>query len=421
MTTLKYILKNIYISMRKSPVIFALFILCNFVSVLVIVFSHGVYQNYASKLVSNDSEWESRWFKSDEEPSISFGNITDTMNDESVINYRADGVSTLGEFRQVLDLLDEKTKSSFTGFYMIYNFKDTYNFKAETNENMTITSSDGDMGDDGNLLISRLEYDSSAHQYGLYSGFAENAGILEGRYLTPQEELEGKHVIYLPSGSDTSLIGKKVEFMGMQLEVIGVADPEVLGQYIVPFKLLPDDLTFDEVTIMADKPISTETYRKIKEAFTSVYGDRANFPKFETVDPTEQTFYASIMLISIALSVLAAINLAILFRYIMHTRRKTLAIFRLSGCTRIKIRIMYLAEVAGISIIIFGLCSALYHYIIMPKLTFAFPRIQDVYSLNTYLYLFAIFIIILLVAINIIFSLKVEKQPVDMLKKAGDK
>lgn len=421
MNTLKYILKNIYISMRKSPVIFALFILCNFVSVLVIVFSHGVYQNYASKMISNDSDWASKWIEDD--PSISFGNITDTYvaDNDVVTNYYADGVSTLGEFRQVLDLLDEKTKSSFTGFWMFCNFEDTYDFKAETNENITITSSDGDMGDDGNLLISRLEYDSSAHQYGLYSGFAENARILAGRYLTQQEELEGKHVIYLPSGSDTNLIGKKVEFMGMQLEVVGVAAPEVLGQYIVPFKLLPDDLTFNEVTIMADKPISTETYRKIKEAFTSVYGDRANFPEFETVDPTEQTFYASIMLISIALSVLAAINLAILFRYIMHTRRKTLAIFRLSGCTRIKIRIMYLAEVAGISIIIFGLCSALYHYIIMPKLTFAFPRIKEVYSLNTYLYLFAIFIIILLVAINIIFSLKVEKQPVDMLKKAGDK
>ncbi len=417
MRTIKYILKNIFVSMRKSPMIFALFILCNIVSVLVIVFSHGVYQDYASKLVSDIAKWH----LSDYEPSISFGNITDTESQEYVTEYFGDGKSTLGEFRQVLELLDDKTKSSFTGFGITYNFEDIYSFNTETNNNITITNLNEDMDEVGNYLISRLEYDASAHQYGLYSSFAKSTRILDGRYLTQQEELEGKPVIYLPSGSDTSLIGKKVEFMGMQLDVIGVASDDSLGQYIVPFKLLPDELTFDSVELLTDKPITTDTYRKIKAAFEDVYGDKVNFPDFETVDTTEQTFYASIMLISIALSVLAAINLAILFRYIMHTRRKTLAILRLSGCTRIRVRIMYLAEVAGISIIIFVICSALYHYIIMPKLTFAFPKIQEVYSLNTYLYLFAIFIVILLAAINIIFSLQVEKQPVDMLKKTGDK
>lgn len=419
MSMIKYILKNIYISMRKSPMIFALFILCNIVSILVIVFSHGVYQDYASKMITNDAEWQSKWIENS--PTISFGKITDTEVDKEVTNYYGDGKSTLSEFRQVLDLLDDETKGSFTGFFIRYNFKDTYSFQADNKDNITITNSNGDLFEVGNFLMSRLEYDTSAHQYGLYNTLTKNIKPTAGRYITKQEELQGKPVIFLPPNSDVSLIGRKVEFMDMQLEVVGVDGSLGGSEYIVPFKLLPDDLTFDYVDFLTDKPISTETYRKIKEAFTSVYGDKVNFPEFETVDPAEQTFYASIMLISIALSVLSAINLAILFRYIMHTRRKTLAIFRLSGCTRIKIRIMYLAEVAGISIIIFALCALLYQFIIMPKLTFAFPKIQEVYSLNTYLYLFAVFIIILLAAINIIFSLKVEKQPVDMLKKAGDK
>lgn len=401
--------------------IFALFILCNIVSVLVIVFSHGVYQDYASKIISDDSNWESKWVEYD--PEISFGNITDTVGDENITNYYGDGKSTLGELRQVLDLLDDKTKSSFTGFYMYYKFEDPHSFEAETDNNMTITSSDGDLDEMGNfhILMSRIEYDSTAHQYGLYSSLTENIHPLVGRYITQQEELEGKPVIYLPPDSDTNLLGKTVEFLGMKLEVIGIDGPKGMSDYIVPFKILPDDLTFSTLSFLVDKPITTDTYRKIKVAFESVYGDNVNFPDFETVDPAEQTFYASIMLISIALSVLSAINLAILFRYIMHTRRKTLAILRLSGCTRIKVRIMYLAEVAGISIIIFAICSALYNYLIMPRLTFAFPKIQEVYNIKTYLYLFAIFIVILLAAINIIFSLKVEKQPVDMLKKAGDK
>ena len=165
------------------------------------------------------------------------------------------------------------------------------------------------------ILISRLEYDPSAHQYGLYSSLLENIHPSFGRYITQQEELEGKPVIYLPPDSDPSLLGKKVEFMGMQLKVVGIDEPTGGSEYNVPFKLLPDDLTFSSLSLLLDKPISTEAYRKIKAAFTSVYGDKVNFPEFETVDPTEQTFYTSIMMISIALSVLSAINLAIMLMY----------------------------------------------------------------------------------------------------------
>lgn len=410
MNTVKYISKNIAVSAQKSSVIFALFIICCIVSVLVILFSHGVYQNYETLLTFEDENWNFV----ESSPDISFGEITDSYVDEDaqLTNYLGDGESTLGEFRQVLDLMDDKTKSSFTGFCMTYNFKDIYNFYPES----TVRGED-----EMNLLLSsRIEYDSSAHEYGLYSSLTENIHTEYGRYITQEDELSANPVLYLPYGCDRKLIGEKVKFLDREYQVIGV-DSEVGIEYIVPFSTLPDDLTFASVGLLTDKVITTDTYRKIKEAFTTVYGDNVNFPDFKTADTTEQTFYVSIMLISVALSVLSAINLSILFRYIMLTRRKRLAIFRLSGCTRRKARIMYLGEVAGISIIIFAVCSILYNYILMPKLTFAFPKIQAVYSFKTYLYLFAIFIVILLMAINIIFSFQVEKQPVDMFKKAGDK
>lgn len=411
MSTIKYILKNIAVSMRKSSVIFALFIICCIVSVLVILFSHGVYQNYETMLTFEDEYWN---FVTNI-PDISFGKITDTSVDEEahLTNYLGDGKSTLGEFRQVLELMDDKTKSSFTGFYVMYNMKDEYSFRSKG-----VVSDQEWMAP---MLDSRLEYDESEHQYGLYSSYLENVSIAEGRYITQNEELTGANVICLPSDSDRNLIGQKINFLDKRYEVIGVHSEDDIYHYSVPFPTLPDDLTFSSVSLLTDKVITTDTYRKIKEAFTSVYGDNVNFPEFKTADTTEQTFYASIMLISIVLSVLSAINLAILFRYIMLTRRKRLAVFRLSGCTRIKARFMYLGEAAGISVLIFIVCSIVYHYVIIPRLTFAFPKIQDVYGIKTYLYLFVIFIAVLLLAINIIFSLQVEKQPVQMLKKAGDK
>lgn len=412
MSIIKYILKNIAVSMRRSSVIFTLFIICCIVSVLVILFSHGVYQNYETMLTFEDEFWN---FSQGGGPMISFGNITGTdyIEESDVTEYLGDGKSTLGEFRQVLELMDDKTKSSFTGFFITYhNLKETYDFYPKG----TVRYED----EMDPLISSRLEYDDSAHQYGLYSSLTENIIPEKGRYITQDEEFSGEHVLYLPSGCDVNLIGKDVEFLNKKYKVIGV-DSVCELDYIVPFSTLPDDLTFSYVYLIPDKVITTDTYRKIKEAFTSVYGDNVNFPDFKTADTTEQTFYASIMLISIVLSVLSAINLAILFRYIMLTRRKRLAVFRLSGCTRIKARFMYLGEAAGIAAVIFIVCSILYHYVIMPRLIFAFPKIQNVYGIKTYLYLFVIFMSVLLLAINIIFSLQVEKQPVQMLKKAGDK
>lgn len=414
MSTIKYIIKNIAVSMRKSSVIFALFIICCIVSVLVILFSHGVYQNYETMLTFENEYWNFV----ESIPDISFGKITDTYVDEQaqLTNYLGDGKSTLGEFRKVLNLMDDKTKSSFTGFFMIYNFKDTYDFYPDR-----IDGIDDGENEKGHLLISRIEYDESAHQYGLYSSLTKNISPTSGRYITQDEELSSANVLFITSDRDIDLIGHKVEFLNKEYEIIGIESLGNGNEYIVPFSTLPDDLTFSSVSLLTDKVITTDTYRKIKEAFTSVYGDNVNFPEFKTADTTEQTFYASIMLISIVLSVLSAINLAILFRYIMLTRRKRLAVFRLSGCTRIKARFMYLGEAAGISVLIFIVCSIVYHYVIIPRLTFAFPKIQDVYGIKTYLYLFVIFIAVLLLAINIIFSLQVEKQPVQMLKKAGDK
>ncbi len=144
-----------------------------------------------------------------------------------------------------------------------------------------------------------------------------------------------------------------------------------------------------------------------------------NMPEMETIDEDNQTFYASIMMISVVLSALAGITLAILFRYIVYSRRKTLAIMRLNGCTRFKARVMYLVESLGSSSILYVLSAFGFDRFILPKLTRFFPNILEVYSKFTYLYIYAVFIGVLFVIVNIMISLQIDKQPVNMFKKGG--
>ena len=156
---------------------------------------------------------------------------------------------------------------------------------------------------------------------------------------------------------------------------------------------------------------------KRQQAFEDVYGDYVNFPEMYTVDTEEKTFYVSIMMISVVLSVLAAIILAILYRYIIFTRRKTMSVMRLNGCTRGRIRLMYLIEIIGSATFIFALCALAYHKLILPRLTYLIDRIGEVYSLNTYLYIYGVFIGVLFVVINIMISTQLDRQPVNMFRR----
>lgn len=400
MKTLKYVLKNLKVTLKKSPGIFGLYVLCNVVAVLVILFSHGVYQNYT---VKNTKEKKEVYQGND---SITFGNVVEVYQYKTSTSYFADGTTTVGEFKKVLDLLSVDTKKGFTGFFIRYEIEPHYDLNPSENP----------------YFVGRLNYDEQFDKYGIYSTLVKNIGMSRGRYITNEEEIYGKNVIVLPDYSsegidNASLVGEKIEFLGKEYEVIGVCSSG--SEFHAPFMSLPDDVEIKRVSFLNDKTITTQTFREIKKAFTEVYGDYVNFPEMETIDEDNQTFYASIIMMSVILSALAGITLAILFRYIVYTRRKTLAVLRLNGCTRFRARIMYLIECLGISSILYLVSALCYDKFILPELTRFFPSILDVYSSFTYLYIYLVFIGVLFVIVNVMISFQIDKQPVNMFRKGG--
>lgn len=401
MNFLLYIFKNVQVTVRKSLWVFVLYVLCTVVSVLVILFSHGIYQNYQEKITSEEK------IVDQSNADITFGSVEGLHEYGGSITYIANGTTTVEDFKKVVSLLDTDTKKGFTGFFVTYQIEPTSEY-----ESWGFAE-----------LHSRLEYDKELDKYGLYYTFLKNTGMIKGRFINQEEATLGANVIvlsdYSADGIDNSLlVGEKITFLGKEYEVIGVSERANTSLY-VPFPSIPDDTLIEQVSFLNDKTISTDTYRKIKEAFTEVYGNYVNFPEMETINEDTQTFYASIMMISIVLSALAGITLSILFRYIVYTRRKTLAVMRLNGCTRFKARIMYLAESLGLSSILYVLSAYGYDKFILPQLTRFFPSITEVYSRFTYLYIYAVFIGVLFVIVNIMISFQIDKQPVNMFKKGG--
>lgn len=447
---MRYIFQNIRITARKSPAVFIMYVLSCIVSVTVVMFSHGVYQNYKTKtteLEEGKNVGPSGNMIMAYTP-ICFGNITAEHIDdpgtdmngqayEPYTYYETDGLTTVGDFRKVLSMLDERTKTEFGGFFVWGDIDDTFreypDYDFDCGEYYKYFLDDDwfyQQHEDEDLskvkekppvfmpmLNIRIEYRKELGIFSFHEFAARNVGdAVSGEIISDENELHGDNVMVLSDGSwDSDIIGKTVRFLGKDYKVIGlVGSGDTL---YVPFSSIPDDVIIKEVNIMPNKPISTYAYRHMKQAFEDVYGDYVNFPEMYTVDTEEKTFYVSIMMISVVLSVLAAIILAILYRYIIFTRRKTMSVMRLNGCTRGKIRLMYLLEIIGSATLIFALCGIIYQKLILPKLTSLIDRIDEVYSLNTYLYIYGVFIGVLFVVINIMISTQLDRQPVNMFRR----
>lgn len=399
---LNYIYKSIIISIKNNLVISMLYVICTAAAVLAVLFSHGVYQNYSTDTYLSE-------ISSDQEQAFySFGEKLDKIENSGTVSYQGDGRGTVGEFRQVLELLDEDVKESFTGFWIRFDLR-SYGMAER--------------------MDGRLEYHAEVGKYGLYNDYIDNTHVTYGRNITEEEEYHGSKVCVMhnyPIGENpapTALVGDKVTLFGSEYEIIGMWSEADAGadDLSVPFASLPDDIPVSSIFFLEGKVITTKAFNAVNDAMKQVFGDSVNIPEMETADVTEVKFYNSVVIISVVLSVIAAITLMILFRYIIFTRRKMLSILRLAGCTRCRAAVMFITESVGISVLIFGLCAIAYHFLILPRLTFFFPKITEVYTVRTYLYIFAVFTGVLLLTMTVMVSLQLDRQPVDMFRRAGER
>lgn len=409
-----YIIKNLSQFAKKSTMIFVLFLICEITAIIVILFSHGAFQNYQTQFNIEAKKVDQKDFQ------ITFGNIVESFENESgkIRYYNGDGSITVSQFRQVLDILDNETKSSFSGFY--FNVKNTDNnctsYLINEDDIIDVTENGG-MEIDVPYISQRLEYDEKAKDYGLYNAYLENLSLSDGRYFTQNEILNGENKIMLPYDGNPDLIGQDIIFLGKAYKVIGILSDDMMWEFHVPFKTLDGNMTINRISTLNDKIITTDAYHKIKEAFYEVMGDKALIPPLETVNVNEIKFYNSLLFISVALAVVSAINLTILFRYVLKTRRRQLAIFQVAGCTKNKARQMYIVEIISLSILIFAGCTALYHFAILPQLSKYFEYITDVYNIKTYFTMFAIYMGSCYILLNAMIINNLRKSPVVLLKE----
>lgn len=383
----KYTLKNIKSFFINNFIIFILLVISTITSAIVIFFSYGVYQNYNTILSYKEDDL------SDDYIGINY------VNTSSEYVTKRDLLNCLSEIDDISNELREQIIQ-----YDVEGIIDnnSYEFKF--------------LYCDGKFKVAE-EFKENLKKYD---------NLAEGTYWSDYEEANGICVALI---SDPAVFGEisaldSIKY-GNQLK-IGEKIYDIIGKQawnengaMFPFSTVADEQLLTSTLISFNSAVSVKTYNQIRDVFNNYMGDKAVFEEIRTIDKDTYYTYKTVILISVFIALIAAINFMILYRYIMSTRKRTTAIFRILGLTPAKLNFMNMSECIILIVPFFILGMVLYQTVFLPHLHTYFVYMQDAYTPFVYFLLFVIFISVSLIVIGIMLLVMSRKRILELIKDRG--
>ena len=383
----KYTLKNIKSFFINNFIIFILLVISTITSAIVIFFSYGVYQNYNTILSYKEDDL------SDDYIGINYVNTgSEYVTKRDLLNCLSEIDDISNELREQIIQYDvegiiDNNSYEFKFLYCDGKFKVAEEFK----ENLK-------------------KYDN----------------LTEGTYWSDYEEANGICVALI---SDPAVFGEisaldsikyvnQLKIGGKIYDIIGKQAWNEKGA-MFPFSTVADEQLLTSTLISFNSAVSVKTYNQIRDVFNNYMGDKAVFEEIRTIDKDTYYTYKTVILISVFIALIAAINFMILYRYIMSTRKRTTAIFRILGLSPAKLNFMNMSECIILIVPFFILGMVLYQTVFLPRLHTYFVYMQDAYTPFVYFLLFVIFISVSLIVIGIMLLVMSRKRILELIKDRG--
>ncbi|MCD8096311.1 MAG: hypothetical protein LUE12_09350 [Ruminococcus sp.] len=382
----------------KTNKFFSLLILVNIiVSAFVISFSYGIYQNYNIILDEGESELREIYIyptsSNDElESSVTTKMLLDTVMDlsedtlENIESINCDAVVSTSAI--------EKNLFEFGFSYDGDKFYDTTNFNCFSEEEYNSFEKI--------IAINPILRTENASNTGIgvagigdwncvNIGDAETVEVNGESYKIVSESIGGRGILYASVTSfynDTPLRYRQAGWA---------------------------------VSIYFKTNISRTQYDDLLASVEANIGDNGELPELDITPTTELFYYKTIMIVSAFISILAALNFAILYRFILQKRIRALTIFRISGCSKGRIIRLYLSECMIVGLPVFALTELLFSKIALPLLSNVFEYIESGYSPIIYLAIFGIYAVSSAVVLLIMLSSYIGRHTIKDLLGGGTK
>lgn len=312
---IKYTYKNIRNFIKYDTLVFFLGILVVALSSFMINFSYAVYHNFQIKKESATDEQDYVQIT----PNYQFEKI---YSDEYVggqykyEDYHGETV-TVEMIRKFGELLGGDIRDDIRAVYACANY---YNY-----EFIFVFSFDED-----GFTISKEYLENS-------QGFVKS-----GRFFSEEEYKNGNKVALVydyeninrgqnPISREMIYSDTHIKIGNELYEIIGCHD-SLLDIPLIPISSLPDETQMGKaIQIDFYSNVDYYTYNKICEAATIAFGDLVTVEPVKLPDLDVIRLYNTIIIITVIIALVAAINFAILYRYILKKRKKQISYMRLCG------------------------------------------------------------------------------------------
>ncbi len=391
---MKFIFRNIRGLIKKETFIFAVMLLCVFVSAWVMLFSYGLYQNYHALLIEGEETLK------EIRPNISEGQAL-----------------TYGELKTYLESIQDE---AFDDLNIIY-------CRGASDFEVKYEGEGQHLGSTYNF-VSRFTFKNGVVHYSPYiENHWNNRGMITtGRYFTDNEEINGVNVVMIPgefTSDETSklLFGplfvdkNTIKLLGREYTVVGTHSS--IG-VMIPFLAMPPEQEVGEFAFYFENTVTRKKFNMFEDTAAKVIPGKLEFDGTSVPDSDSVYIYNNIMMLSVLIAALTIINFAFLYNFIFKKRSRQLAIMRICGCTRGKAWAICLGECIFLCVPVFLVGAALYIPFMHRILANLFEFMEGAYSLGIYLAIFGIYFVTLLVIMGIMLAGQISRTLTEGSKRA---
>lgn len=368
---MSFIVQNIKKLFLNNQLIAMLVVLNVFSSAVVMAFSYGLYQHY-NMLIEESGEGD------------------------------------------VIDLSLINTQSSYVTSSMLLDCVE--NLSAQTNDCVWNYFASIELSDD-EVFLFNLTY-KNGHFHDRTSNEICQGTIVEGRGITDAEFLDAEKVIVVSKTYQDRIAGEKYEIANEEFDVIGVHANENYQYFnMIPFSAL-DNVPVEAFSIVFNGAVTKSMYAEIQSVFKERLGNMVEFPEIE-VESTDNIFlYKTILIVAVLIAVVASLNFAVLYRFILIRRHKQLVVFRICGCTSQRAQSIYIGECLAVFVPIFIIALVVYNYCLIPLLSENFAYLAQSYSRLLYAELIGIYTLVSYLILKIMIKLQISGKTI-VSAKAG--
>jgi hypothetical protein len=233
------------------------------------------------------------------------------------------------------------------------------------------------------------------------SNMKKNGILTEGRYFTKKEYDDGMDSAIIfdqkwnagntPFTDNMKIDDDHILLNGKKYKIIGKQSIYADLPMIPITSLKEDTIIFDFISFEFGHGVNSEEYNELKQAVEENFGELASLETLNLPDNDKVYLYNTIIIVSVFIALISGINFAILYRYILQSREKSLRILRICGMTKQKGIIYFITECILLVTPAYLSAVLVFAGIFLPKAGSWFYYMQKSYPMTVYGALFGIY------------------------------